>query len=101
MICYILYANILMTELWDCSWSVANVSAFLSAAAGDTELIYTDISPEKTSEKKKQVRHSMKLLYSAKQHNNLSACGLLASIIELVMLQPITQGHYELQKKAF
>ncbi len=29
------------------------MSAFLSAAAGDTELIYTDISPEKTREKKK------------------------------------------------
>lgn len=33
------------------------------------------------------------LLYSVKQHNNLLACGLLASIIELVMLLPITQGH--------
>lgn len=55
MICYEarFEANILMTEIWDCSWSVANVSVFSSAAAGDTELIYTDISPEKKDKKKK------------------------------------------------
>ncbi len=42
-----------MTEIWDCSWSVANFSVFPSAAAGDTELIYTDIAHERKSEKKK------------------------------------------------
>ncbi len=46
-------ANTSVIEILDCILSVANVSVFPSAAAGNVDIIYADIAHKKKSETKK------------------------------------------------